>query len=660
MASRVSKATKKFQSKHLRNAIDKRRKDKEYNKRIQSRRGNKTLEQKRELAGTKDEQRMRKSVKEEVFRDLSVEKFFSDGFSVPKASKKMREISKNQRNDSDSDESAEDLNSEDETEMKRYLEDNHEELVGNEDKEEEEQQQEERNHSNLTEITEMMIKKWDSELVNKPNLKSIKNITRAFQLAAIDEDNIDIKGNSYYITSEEVLESVIAVGLNKLPKAIVQIVAYKEKKGVRSLANGSTVTELIEVMKYHLPSLLNLLSTLTDVDTIFEVLSSIKELLPYIIADKKNTKKLINSLVTVWADIEDDLARVCIVNFLCEFCTEYKKDLLEKTLKLIYTAFVKGCRKTNKDTIGVIISQIDSITELFKIDEATTYTIGFESIRQLALHLKSAISSTSSNNTSEDPTDVYKTVYNWQFIHSLDFWSKVLIATYDLDLKNKDSPAKQLAQPIISTTISFMRLIPTEQFLPLRFYLLRTLINIIQQTGLSIPVFPYISEILFSNTFAKPGRKNEELEEFDFFLNFKCSPEYIGTKVYQTGAWSELIAVIAEFLIAYCKSISFPELVTPVILSIRRFNDIVTNGQFNSPLYHLSDKLTQHCQYIERMRSNVIYSPSNTSQATKFLADVTWEETPLGPYLKSHRKQIQLEEYEDEDELSDIEISDSE
>lgn len=72
---KVSKSTKKFQSKHLKHTLDQRRKEKIQKKRIQGRRGNKTDQEKADAAGTREQQQLKKSAKEEVFKDMSVETF---------------------------------------------------------------------------------------------------------------------------------------------------------------------------------------------------------------------------------------------------------------------------------------------------------------------------------------------------------------------------------------------------------------------------------------------------------------------------------------------------------------------------------------------------------------------------------------------------------
>lgn len=634
--AKVSKATKKFQSKHLKDALDQRRKDKFHQQRIKGRRGNKTEDEKRAKAGTKEDQKLKRSVREEVFRDMSVEQFFDKSFDLPKANKKLVKTSNDNKSASE-DESEDELEAEDE-EVKQYLAGDIEEtFIGLGSAKEEIDEEYKEVDVKKVQINLKQIKTWALELKNKPNMKVLKKIVDIFQYVVEDEEGLHSKGNPYIISDPNAFQEVIQLALKQLPLSIIQLVAYKEKKGTRTLATGSNVTMISSLVKIHTISLIKLLSNLEDADTTDAVLSSANSLLPYIHSDSKNMKKLIKAMIEIWGTTEDDHIRLVIVNYLVTFATEFKKDTLESLLKNIYTTFIKTCRKTNNQTLPIIESQMESIGELFMIDETMSYQVGFEFIRQLALHLRNTINATSNSKINIEDADYYKIIYNWQFCHSLNFWSHVIISAYDNEENKKETPVKQLLYPLAQTVLGTIRLIPTPQFYPLRFHLARTLINISQVSGDLIPVFSFLNEILFSTTFTKSARKDNTLTDFDFVHNIKCSADYVGTRKYQENVWEETVNVILEYLYSYCKHISFPELVTPIMLSFSRFNQTVNIIRFNKQLSHIMEQIQQHSDYIQSKRLRVDYSPGNNGQVTKFLNEVSWETTPLGSYIRSHR-----------------------
>ena len=146
------------------------------------------------------------------------------------------------------------------------------------------------------------------------------------------------------------------------------------------------------------------------------------------------------------------------------------------------------------------------------------------------------MNATTKKTARTNPADAYKIVYNWQFCHSLDFWSRVLSFSCNPVKENgNQSQLRQLIYPLVQVTLGVIRLIPTAQFFPLRFYLIRSLIRLSQNTGVFIPIFPLLSEILISSAFTKVPKKKENLEAFDFDHNIKCTKAYLGTRVYHEG-----------------------------------------------------------------------------------------------------------------------------
>ena len=75
-----------------------------------------------------------------------------------------------------------------------------------------------------------------------------------------------------------------------------------------------------------------------------------------------------------------------------------------------------------------------SFVELYTIHPETAYKHAFVYIRQQAIHLRNAI--------NLKKKESYQAVYNWQFIHSLSLWSKLLIT-------DKEAPGlKSLIYPL--------------------------------------------------------------------------------------------------------------------------------------------------------------------------------------------------------------------
>lgn len=647
---KVSKSTKKFQSKHLKHTLDHRKEVKKHQQLVAKHGGKKTGAPAVEKAPKK---------KNEIFDDMNVEEFFEGGFEVPKGKSKPEEAEKE---DNDGDESSdeevlghqEDLTklAEKDPEFFKYLQENDQGLLdfnpenpmdaisdGEEDGPE--QHDQEIASDEKIEVTYKMVKDWTKKL-EEPSLKIVKNIITAFKAAVNANREGDYK---YTVTDAKAFQELLLLGLKKLPIAVQKLVPYKVVKGSRTVPMSTKVKQLNTILKSHAASLLTLLHDINNTETAALVLASVQELLPYFISFRRLLKELLTAVVTVWSSTPDVETQIASFAFLNNAAREFSKSSLEMILKQTYSTFIKTCRQTNVHTMPMLNFQKNSAAELFGIDEALSYQIGFDYVRQLAIHLRNSI-----NNSK----DGYKTIYNWQYTHSLDFWSRVLSIHCNPEKEGKkESPLRQLIYPLVQVTLGAARLIPTAQYFPLRFYLIRSLMRLSQNTGVFIPLFPLLQELLTSTTMTK-SPKNAQLQAFDFDHNIKANSAYLNTRVYQQGVCEQFVELAGEYLVLYSKSISFPELATPVTIALRRHIKTTKNVKFNKQLSQLVEKLNQNAEFIQQKRANVEFGPTNRVEVNKFLQDLEWDKTPLGAYVsvqrevKEERLKLMRESLEDE------------
>lgn len=691
---KVSKATKKFQSKHLKHTLDHRKKLKDHAKRTAGRRGNKTEEEKQAAALTKEDQKLKKSAKEEVFKDMKVEEFFDNTIDIPKMSKNLTKDTqnKNAENNSESDhqssaEEEEDVNmdmhdlAENDPDFYKYLAENEPDLLsfkasnplddisdeGEEEGDEDVAEKPVKSSSDAkVEVDMKLVTKWKKDLKKSPSFKTIRSVVAAFKAAVNMNKEENVEDYKFSVLDEKAFHELMFIALVDMPKAVQKLTPYKVGKNeTRNLPSSKNVSKLSSVLKAHLPSLILLLSDINNTDVASMILHSTFELLPYFISFRRLLKELVTQIVEVWSTTRDVETQIAAFAFLNNASREYKKALLEIVLKATYSTFIKSCRKTNIRNMPLINFQKNSAAELFGVDEVISYQSGFEYIRQLAIHLRNSINATTKRTSKVDPTTAYKIIYNWQFCHSLDFWSRVIAIQCNPEKENgHESPLRQLIYPLVQVTIGVIRLIPTAQFFPLRFYLIRSLIRISQNTGVFIPIYPLLSEILSSTAFTKKPKKST-LPAFDFDHNIKCTQAYLGTRIYQEGLAEQFVDLLGEYFVLYCKSVSFPELTTLAVISLRRYIKHSENAKFNKMLQNVVDKINQNTQFILKKRGDVDFGPNNRSEVERFLNDITWKETPLGSWVAVQREvkeekarllRESLEsddEQEDEEELSD-------
>lgn len=717
--AKASKATKKFiASKKLDKKLDQEKINKKDNEKFLKRRGNnytkskllnksKTLEQLQEdkFNKTKEgqiENREKEVTKKSRVNDEKLSQFFEDtSANIPKelqkplVKKTAKESEDEESSEEDEDLDLDDLKEED-PEFYKYLEDNDKGLLelndnvmdqysGDDDSDSEEQTKSVLNEK--IEVTYKMVNNW-SVALNKiskknPNLKLIKTIITAFK-ASINMNNEDVINDlKFTITDEKAFSKLMHLALKDLPNLIIEklepytIKRLPNEQTIRIL-NPKTSGKVANVLKHHAANLIIMIQDINqDMKMASLILHSTSQLLPFFLSHRRTLKKLISAVIQNWATTKHLEIQITLFAFLFESCKEFKKTImLENLLKSLYSSFIKNCAtnsNNNLRTANLVNFQKNSMVEIFLLDSTLSYQIGFEYLRQLAIHLRNSINAQTNNNTNSknkiDPANAYKIVYNWQFVHSLDFWSRFLsMACHSDAVIEQNSNMSELIYPLIQITIGTIKLIPTAQFFPLRFYLIKSLNRLIQSTKVYVPVYPLLQEILNSNIFKKQVKKEDKkLEPFDFQTNIKCNAQYLKTKTYQDGVIDQFIEILSEFMNCFSKSVSFPELSTPVIISLKRFIKVNSNNyKFNKKLNVVLDKIVKNNEFIESKREEVEFSPSNKAELNKFLIDLDWKLTPLGKYvsiereIREERQKMLLAALEEEGDNEDVEEDEEE
>jgi nucleolar complex protein 2 len=397
---------------------------------------------------------------------------------------------------------------------------------------------------------------------------------------------------------------------------------------------------LTPLLKSHTVSIQHLLENLSDAATLRMTLESLSSLLPYILSFKKIVRELIKIVSGVWADnANTEVTRLSAFLVLRRLLVISDPSIREAVLKQAYQGLVKGARNTTVHSIQGINLMKNTASELWGIDSTVGYTIGFGFIRQLAIHLRTSIT----NKTK----DSYKSVYNWQYVHSLDFWSRVIAGNCE-SLREaeagKSSPLRPLIYPVVQLTLGAMRLIPTAQYFPLRFQLIRSLLRISSATATYIPLAPALIEVLNSAEMKKQP-KPSTLKALDFSTAIRATKAYLRTRVYQDGVGEQVAELMAEFFILWTKNIAFPELALPVIVMLKRWVKAMTkktggnrNSKVNALIALLVQKLEANARWVEEKRAKIDFAPNNRAGVEGFLKDVEWDKTPLGAYVAGQRK----------------------
>jgi nucleolar complex protein 2 len=143
------------------------------------------------------------------------------------------------------------------------------------------------------------------------------------------------------------------------------------------------------------------------------------------------------------------------------------------------------------------------IVELYTLDYASAYQHAFIYIRQLALHLRTALM----KHTPESMA----VVYCWQYIHCLKLWVAVLSASQKKNDSIDESSSKlgggagkdeeanllrSLVYPLTEIILGVCRLVPITRYVPLRLHCVRLLQQLAASTESFIPTTSLLLGIL--------------------------------------------------------------------------------------------------------------------------------------------------------------------
>ncbi|KAF2707285.1 ribosome assembly protein-like protein Noc2 [Pleomassaria siparia CBS 279.74] len=514
-------------------------------------------------------------------------------------------------------------------------------VESDEEAEAEAEDEEEDEESGDKEVTIKLIQKWRSSMEKAYSLRAMKEVALAFRAAAHLNDDGG-KSYKYSISDPNAYHEVLVTALQQIPKVLQHHLPVKESASgkVRLSTDSKKFRTLTPLLKSHTVSLHHLLENLSDASTLRMTLESMLSLLPYILSFKKIIREVTKVVSSVWADSANtEATRLSAFLVLRRLVSIADSGIKEAVLKQTYQGLIKGARNTTVHNIQGINLMKNTASELWGLDPDVGYTTGFAFIRQLAVHLRSSIT----NKTK----DSYKTVYNWQYVHSLDFWSRVVSAHCE-SLREaesgKESPLRPLIYPIVQVTLGAMRLIPTAQYFPLRFQMIRSLLRISAATLTYIPLAPALVEVL-SSAEMKKLPKPSTLKVLEFNTSIRAPKAYLRTRIYQDGVGEQVAELLAEFFVLWARNIAFPELALPVVVMLKRWVKAMSkktsgnrNAKINSAIALLVQKLETNSKWIEEKRAKVDFAPNDRAGVEGFLKDVEWEKSPLGAYVIGQRK----------------------
>ncbi|KAG8687420.1 Nucleolar Complex 2 protein [Ceratobasidium sp. 395] len=535
-------------------------------------------------------------------------------------------------------------------------------------------------------LTTAILKEWQKSLIETHSLRALRRLLIAFRSAAHMSDE-DVK-TAWRIDSAVVFNKLVTTALKYTPIIAAHHMPYKTLPSgkFKPPASTSKTSSLSKLLLSHVQTAVCLIGQLpsnptakqkkqvqddesdSDADVskrkkgkgkkgkgksqneededqgktalVELALSETAKLAPYIVGSRKAVKSWLKTCLNLWSTAADSV-RISAFLAIRRLALSSDEAIVDLVQKNTYLTLLRTSKSSSQHAIPSLTLMKNSASELYALDRAAAYTTAFGYIRQLAVHLRAS--------TKVKTKESYKQVYNWQFVHCVDFWSLVLArGCEDAD---EESELRPLIYPLVQIGFGAVGLIPSTRYHPLHLHILRSLHHLSSRTNTYVPIPAHILPILTAHLTPISGKPKSSsggtLRPLDLASAIRAPTQYMKTHVLAESVVTEAVLLMAESVPA--RSVAFPEVVVPLTSTLRRAlkrssssvheKKLGVSGKVVSSIKALVEHLEESAKWTSERRTGLQFGPARWGEVEEWEKGIKTEETPVGKWVGVLRKQ---------------------
>jgi len=479
-------------------------------------------------------------------------------------------------------------------------------------------------------VTQKMVSAWSRNLREQASLGSLKKLIGAFRCAVqqcgAKKEEEKVKQSAFIVEGSAVFNAVVRACLVDVRPALHTILKLPSEKTMEKKdmmpSESSFWMRVQKDVKLYLTSLMQLMQEMAESSIVSVILKHVHQMVPYIICFPKVARAGARRLVKLWSQDEETVRVLAFLSIL-KTVHRLQDKLLDIVIKSMYVAFVRNTKFTSPSTLPLINFMQHSLVELLLLNPVVAYQQAFVYIRQLAIHLRNAV--------TVNKKETVQTVYNWQFIHSLHLWCRMLAAAGP-----NNATLKPLIYPLTQVTFGVMKLNPSVKFLPLRFHCIRALNILGEATQTYIPLLSPTIDVFSLVNFTKPF-PSTSVKPLNFACVLKLSKKQLRERSLQDGAIDQIYDMVVEHCGNLSHSISFPEMVIPAVVRMKKFLKTTSASRFIKLVKQMLALIQENSTFIETKRKGVAFGVGDLAAVDRWEADLKEKGTPLKKYLDTYK-----------------------